>query len=135
LEHKQTSDLLDALVSQAPDGPVDLDWLLGHLDRRSFGLILLMLGLLVIIPGVATVATIILFFPTVEMMFGRSGPSFPAFLSNREFDFSRFRRFTFRVRPALVAIERVTRPRWRARRDATDRLVGGLVFVLALTAM
>jgi hypothetical protein len=29
----------------------------------------------------------------------------------------------------------VTRPRWNAHRDATDRLVGGLVFVLALTAM
>jgi hypothetical protein len=135
LEHKHTSDLLDALVSQAPDGPVDLDWLLGHLDRRSFGLILLMLGLLVIIPGVATLATIILLFPAVEMMFGRTGPTFPAFLSKREFDFSRFRRFTVRVRPALIAIERVTKPRWSARRDATDRLVGILVFVLALTAM
>jgi hypothetical protein len=135
LEHKHTSDLLDALVSQVPDGPVDLDWLLGHLDRRSFGLILLMLGLLVIIPGVATLATIILLFPAVEMMFGRTGPTFPAFLSKREFDFSRFRRFTVRVRPALIAIERVTKPRLSARRDATDRLVGILVFVLALTAM
>jgi hypothetical protein len=135
LEHKHTSDLLEDLVSQAPDGPVNLDWLLGHLDRRSFGLILLMLGLLVIIPGVATVATIILLFPAVEMMFGRSGPSFPAFLSKREFDFGRFRRFTVRIRPALVAIESVTRPRWSVRREGTDRLVGALVFVLALTAM
>ena len=32
----------------------------------------------------------------------------------------------------LVAIESVTRPRWNAHRDATDRLVGWLVFVLAL---
>lgn len=59
MEHKHTSDLLEELVSQEPDGPVDLDWLLGHLDRRSFGLLLL---LLVIIPGVATVATVMLFF-------------------------------------------------------------------------
>jgi Exopolysaccharide synthesis, ExoD len=57
LKHKQTSGLLEEIVSQAPDGPVDLDWLLGHLDRRSFGLLLLLLGLLVMIPGVATVAT------------------------------------------------------------------------------
>ena len=65
LEHKHTSDLLEELVSQAPDGPVDLDWLLRHLDRRSFVLLLLLLllvGLLVIIPGVATVATVMLFF-------------------------------------------------------------------------
>jgi hypothetical protein len=135
LDHRHTSDLLDELVSQAPDGPVNLDWLLGHLDRRSLGLILLMLGLLAVIPGLASVATLILLFPAVEMMLGRSGPSFPAFLSKRDFDFRRFKRFTARIRPALVAIESVTRPRWNAHRDATDRLVGGLVFVLALTAM
>jgi hypothetical protein len=133
--HKHTSDLLDALVSQAPDGPVNLDWLLLHLDRRSFGLILLMLGLLAVIPGVATVATIVLLFPAVEMMLGRCGPSFPAFLSKREFDFGRFRRFTVRIRPVLILVEGVTRPRWNARRNATDRLVGAMVFVLALTAM
>ena len=39
---------------QAPDGHVNLDWLLGHLDRRSFGLTPVALGLLVIIPGVAS---------------------------------------------------------------------------------
>jgi hypothetical protein len=77
LDHRHTSDLLDELVSQAPDGPVNLDWLLGHLDRRSLGLILLMLGLLAVIPGLASVATLILLFPAVEMMLGRSGPSFP----------------------------------------------------------
>ena len=38
LEHKHTSDLLDDLVRQAPEGMVNLDWLLGHLDKRSFGL-------------------------------------------------------------------------------------------------
>src|SRR5678815_5010689 len=52
-----TSQLLEELVAQAPDGPVDLEWLLSNLDKRSFGLLLLLLGLLVIIPGVATIAT------------------------------------------------------------------------------
>jgi hypothetical protein len=42
LAHTHTSDLLEELVSQAPDGPVDLDWLLGRLDKRSFGLLLLL---------------------------------------------------------------------------------------------
>src|ERR1700753_1019314 len=76
----QTSKLLEDLVAQAPDGPVDLDWLLVHLDRRSFGLLLLLLGLLVIVPGVATIATLIVMLPSVEMMLGRSAPSFPGFL-------------------------------------------------------
>jgi hypothetical protein len=78
-----TSELLEELVSKAPDGPVDLEWLLGHLDKRSFGLLLLLLGLLVIIPGIATIATLALLFPAVEMMLGWSAPSFPRFLSKR----------------------------------------------------
>jgi Exopolysaccharide synthesis, ExoD len=105
LEHKHTSELLEELVSQAPDGPVDLEWLLKHLDRRSFGLLLLLLllllGLLVLIPGVATLATVMLFFPSVEMMLGHSSPTFPQFLSKRCFDFGRFKRFTDKMQPAL----------------------------------
>ncbi|WP_082070082.1 exopolysaccharide biosynthesis protein [Bradyrhizobium sp. LTSP885] len=130
----RTSELLEELVAQAPDGPVDLEWLLGHLDRRSFGLLLLLLGLLVIIPGVATIATLALLFPAVQMVLGRSAPSFPRFLSKRQFDFKRFKRFTVLVLPMLQAIERVSRPRWNARRDVTDRLIGLVVFLLALSA-
>jgi hypothetical protein len=135
LGHKHTSDLLKELVSQAPDVPADLDWLLGHLDKRSFGLLLLFLGLLVIVPGVATVATVAIVFPAVEMMLGRSRPTFPRFLSKRPFDFKRFKKFAQRARPALRAIESVSRPRWTLPHAAAGRLVGAAVFGLALTAM
>jgi hypothetical protein len=109
LEHRHTSDLLADLVSRAPDGAVDLDWLLGHLDKRSFGLLLLLLGLLVIVPGVATAAALAILFPAVEMMLGRSRPTFPSFLAKRPFDFKRFKRF---AEKALRA------PRDRARQPA-----------------
>jgi hypothetical protein len=129
-----TSELLEELVAKAPDGPVDLEWLLGRLDKRAFGLLLLLLGFLVIIPGVATIATLALLFPAVQMMLGHSAPSFPRFLSKRQFDFTRFKRFTIRARPMLQVIESASRPRWNARHDVTDRLVGLVVFLLALSA-
>jgi hypothetical protein len=129
-----TSQLLAELIAKAPDGPVDLEWLLAHLDRRSFGLLLLLLGMLVVVPGVATIATLALLFPAVQMMLGMSAPSFPRFLAKRQFDFNRFKRFTVFVSPVLHAIERVSRPRWNARRDGTDRLVGLIIFLLALSA-
>jgi hypothetical protein len=127
-----TSQLLAELIAKAPDGPVDLEWLLSHLDRRSFGLLLLLLGMLVVIPGVATIATLALLFPAVQMILGRRAPSFPR--AKRQFDFNRFKRFTVFVTPVLHAIERVSRPRWNARRDGTDRLVGLIIFLLALSA-
>jgi hypothetical protein len=129
-----TSQLLAELIAKAPAGPVDLEWLLTHLDRRSFGLLLLLLGMLVVVPGVATIATLALLFPAVQMILGRSAPSFPRFLAKRQFDFNRFKRFTVFVTPVLHAIERVSRPRWNARRDGTNRLVGLIIFLLALSA-
>ena len=106
--------------------PVDLDWLLGHLDKRSFGLLLLLLGLLVIVPGVASIASLIVLFPSVEMMLGRSRPTFPQFLSRRPFDFKRFKRVAERVQPALRAIENLSRPRWTLPHAATGCLVGAV---------
>jgi hypothetical protein len=135
LTHSHTSELLEELVAQAPDGPVDLDWLLGHLDRRSFGLLQLLLGLLVIVPGVASIAALMVIFPSVEMMLGRSRPAFPQFLSKRPFDFERFKRLTERVQPGLRMIENLSRPRWTLPHAAAGRLVGSVVFLLALSAI
>jgi len=135
LAHTHTSELLEKLVAQAPDGPVDLDWLLGHLDKRSFGLLLLLLGLLVIVPGVASIASLMVLFPSVEMMLGRSRPVFPQFLSQRPFDFERFKRLAERVQPALRAIENLSRPRWTLPHAAAGRLVGAVAFLLASSAV
>jgi hypothetical protein len=135
LAHTHTSELLEELVSQAPDGPVDLDWLLGRLDKRSFGLLLLLLGLLVIVPGVASIASLMVLFPSVEMMLGRSRPAFPQFLAKRPFDFERFKSLAEGVQPALRAIENLSRPRGRLPRTVAGRLVGAVVFLLALSAI
>src|ERR1700744_3454418 len=132
---KHTSELLENLVAKAPNKPIDLEWLLGHLEQRSFGLIVLLLGLLVIIPGVATIAVLAIFFPAVEMMLGRSTPTFPRFLSKRPFDFQRFKRFTEKIKPALHAIERVSRPRLTLPHAIAGRLVGAIIFVLAISAL
>lgn len=132
---KHTSEILEELVAKAPDASVDLQWLLGHLEKRSFGLIVLLLGLLVIVPGVATIAILAIFFPAVEMMLGRSTPTFPRFLAKHPFDFQRFKRFTENVRPVLRAIEMVSRPRWTLPHAVVGRLVGAIIFVLAVSAL
>jgi hypothetical protein len=135
LGYTHTSVWIEELVAQAPGGPVDLDWLLNHLDKRSFGLLLLLLGLLVIVPGVASIASLMVLFPSVEMMMGRSRPTFPQFLSKRPFDFERFKRLAKRVKPALRVIENLSRPRWTLPEAAAGRLVGTAVFLLALSAV
>lgn len=41
-------------MDEAPPDRVDLDWLLGHLEKRSFGLLLLILAIAIMIPGLAS---------------------------------------------------------------------------------
>jgi hypothetical protein len=135
LPHTNTSELLDKLVAQAPQAPVDLEWLLGHLDKRSFGLLLLVLGLLVIVPGVASIATVMIIFPSAELLVGRTQPTFPGFLSKRPINFRLFKRFAEFVRPALRAAEYFSYPRWTIPHAVAGPLVGSIVLLLALTAV
>ncbi|MGB7223338.1 MAG: exopolysaccharide biosynthesis protein, partial [Bradyrhizobium sp.] len=59
-EVKQTPQSVSAMLLELVDSlPVDhftLEWLLGRLDRRSFGIVLLILSLAALVPGVSMLA-------------------------------------------------------------------------------
>ena len=82
-EHIHTSDLLVHLIDEVPRDSVDLDWLLRHLDKRAFGLLLLILAIAIAVPGVGIVASVVIAFPAVEMMLARDRPTLPRFLTKR----------------------------------------------------
>lgn len=85
-----TSDLLARLIKEAPKDTVDLDWLLGHLRKRAFGLLLLILAIAMVVPGLGIISTIAISFPAVEMMLGRERPTLPRFLTKRAIATERF---------------------------------------------
>lgn len=51
MKQVHTSDLLKRLTDEAPRDKVDLDWLLGHLQKRALGLLLLILAIAILVPG------------------------------------------------------------------------------------
>jgi hypothetical protein len=53
---QQASDLLARLVREAPRGTVDLDWLLNHVKKRAFGLLLLILAIAILVPALGIIA-------------------------------------------------------------------------------
>jgi hypothetical protein len=126
-----TSDLLMRLMDEAPKNTVDLDWLLGHLQKRAFGLLLLILAIAILVPGLGIVASIAIAFPAVEMMLGRDRPTLPRFLTKRSFATQRFTKWAERSLPFLRLVERISRSRWHTPVDATKRAVGLLVLLLA----
>lgn len=130
-----TSDLLTRLIDEAPKDTVNLNWLLKHLQKRAFGLLLLILSIAILVPGLGILSTVAIAFPAVEMMLGRDRPTFPNFLTERAFATQRFTKWAKRSMPLLRLVERVSRPRWDTPVAATKRAVGLLVLLLAVSGI
>lgn len=130
LARTPTSAVLDELLGEAPAERVTLDWLMGQLGDRSFGLVLLLLALLGLLPGVSAVAGVLLMVPAAQMILARRGPVFPRRVATRRFEVRRLARVVRRVVPVLRWLERFIRPRWATPFEATKRVVGGVVLLL-----
>jgi hypothetical protein len=131
-----TSELLLALVRNFPKDRISIQNILDGLGERSFGLVLLLFGLLsavAVVPGLATVTALPLLFFSLQMVFGYHSPWLPRFIADRSFAKRDLEATLVRGAPILRWMENVCRPRllfmtgWLG-----ERLLGILVFVLAL---
>lgn len=130
--HAPTSEVLEALLSNPPAGRTTLAWMMDRLGDRSFGIVLLLLALLGLLPGVSPVVGLLLLVPAVQMISGNHRPVFPRRVANRAFETQQLARLIRRVIPVLRWLERFIRPRWTTPFQATKRVVGGVVFVLGM---
>ncbi|GGF56960.1 Uncharacterized conserved protein [Mameliella alba] len=122
------SDRLDALAAEAQGDSVSLDWVLGQLHERAFGLFLLILALPCCIPflyGIPQVVALPLMFVSVQILFGRQVPWLPGKLGERTVTTSGLESLARRAGPWLRRIEAVSRPRLGAlTRPPLDRIIG-----------
>ena len=131
--HVPTSAALARMIKDAPQDKVNLAWLLGYLQKRSFGFLILILALLGLVPGIAMFSGFLLAFPAIEMILGRESPTLPRFLARRSISTRHIERWCARLIPLLRRMETLIRPRWHTPFQATKRFVGFVVLVLAAT--
>ncbi|NOT42879.1 MAG: exopolysaccharide biosynthesis protein [Alphaproteobacteria bacterium] len=131
--HVPTSAVIENLLGKAPGEFVTLDWLIGELRERSFGIVLLVMALVALIPGGSTFIGFLLAYPAIQMTLARPGPTLPRFIAERRVATSRVAGVFQRAAPVLRWLERFVRPRWHAPFEATKRLVGVVVLSLAPT--
>src|SRR5688572_6302882 len=110
-EHVPTSAVLDGLLREAPSGPVTLVWIIDGLQERSFGLVILILGLFALVPGLSTVVGILLVWPAMQMIMARHGPGLPRWIAARPLPMQKVSRLIARAIPMLRRIETLIRPR------------------------
>ena len=82
-ERTPSSQVLESLLDQAPADFFTFGWLMSALHQRSFGILMLLLGLLATAPIGSTVPGIVLAAIAVQMIAGRRTPAFPRFITAR----------------------------------------------------
>lgn len=130
-----TSELLGDLLDEAPADFVTLAWLIGRLRERSFGMIMLVIGLVALAPGASMLVGLLLVVPAVQMMLAREGPVFPRFVAERRLPTPQIARIVKRIIPLLRRIEKVIHPRWRTPFEPTKRVVGFVILLLGGTLL
>ncbi len=139
VEDISISDRLDQLAADAGGDTVTLDWVLGQLHERAFGLFLLILALPCCIPflyGIPQVVALPLMFVAAQILIGRKTPWLPARFGARDISTAGLRSLSARARPWLTRIEAISRPRLGAlTRPPIDRIVGAALVVFCASIL
>ncbi len=129
-----TSIILEGLLRDAPSD-VTLEWIVANLRERSFGIVMLLIALVGLVPGLSPVVGILLAIPAIQMILGRSEPLLPRRLAARRISQVRLRRILKRLIPVVGRMERFIRPRWTTPFEMTKRAVGFVILLLGATLL
>ena len=129
------SAVLQQLQDEAPTDHFTLDWLLGRLNRHSFGVIILLLAVIAMAPGICVVAGLLLMVPAIQMIAGHSAPVFPRRIATRPLPTRHLARLIRRAVPVLRYVEKIAHPRWPTPHQATKRFVGVIVVIQNTTLL
>jgi len=129
-----TSIVLSDLLHEAPP-EVPIGWIFDRLEERSFGLVMLLLALIALVPGLSSIIGLLLLVPSVQMLLDWHGPILPRFVAERRVQARRLAALIGKLLPCLRYIETLIRPRWPTPFKPTKRVVGGIIFLLSVTML
>jgi hypothetical protein len=130
--HTPGSQVLEDLLDQAPAAHFTLGWLMSTSHQRSFGIVMLFLGLFATAPIGSTVPGVVLAAVALQMIAGRCEPVFPNCITAPRLPTSYLVQLSGRAIPVLRYLEKAVHPRWPTTFEAVKRFVG--IVVLLLTA-
>jgi hypothetical protein len=127
-----TSTVLQDLLDHAPADQFTLRWLLERLGTKGFGIVILLLALVGMLPGICVLAAALLLIPAAEMIAGRDGPTFPRGIADHPFPTRYLASAVRRAVPPLRHFEKAIHPRWQLPPKITRRVVGVVVLLMAV---
>jgi hypothetical protein len=130
--HALSSRVLQEVIRQAPAEYVTVGWLTSTLQRHSFGIIMLCLGLLATIPVGSSLPGFVLAIMAVQLVVGRTEPVFPHFIMTRRLQTTQLLRLGCRAIHVLKYLEKAVHPRWPMTFEVAKRAVGVIVLLMVL---
>jgi hypothetical protein len=112
VEQPHTSVLLQQLIDQAPKDVFTLAWLFGTLPKNSFGVILLFLALIALLPVISIPARLLILVLILQIIVGYRAPVLPEKLVKKRLPSSYLILLNRHAISALRLLERFVRPRW-----------------------
>lgn len=131
--HVPTSVQLSRMLDRAEDAHVPIGWLIEQLGRRSFGLTLLVMAVIGLLPGASTIIGLLVAWPATQMVLGHEVAVLPRMIARRQIAVDRLARVVRIVTPRLAWVERLIRPRWPPLFQVAKRLTGIVMLLLGLT--
>jgi hypothetical protein len=126
------SALVQQLHDTAPKDRFTVRSVLDRLPTQSFALILLLLAIPAATPGICVLAGLLIVVVAFQMILGRSAPRFPRWIADRPLPTRHLDKVAPHVIKLLRFLEGIIYPRGPAPVEATKRVVGVAVLLLAL---
>jgi hypothetical protein len=128
-----TSTLLAQLIEEAPADRTSVAWFVSKLEQRSFCLLILVMAIIGLTPGIASLSGLLLAIPSLQMISGYDSPALPAFLTKHSIATPDFAKWVTRVVPLLRRVETFAHPRWQMTPVVLKRIVGIVILIMAVT--
>ena len=130
-----TSVILKELISEVESEHFTLDWLIGHLPKHSFGVIMLFLALISLLPVISVISRLMIIILTIQIIFGYHSPVLPRRLLMRPLPSKYLSRLNRHAIPALQHLEKVIRPRWPKILVAARRVTALIALILTIVSL
>jgi hypothetical protein len=132
---KKLSEILQAVADEAKDGRISVGDLLGAMDGRAFGALILVFAFPNILPappGLAAILGLPLVYLSAQLMLGHA-PWLPKFIANRSLTHEAFRTLVTRIIPWIERAEKMLKQRlWLLVSPPAERVVGAICLFLSL---
>ena len=128
-----TSVHLSQMLDRVEGSRVSVSWLMAELGDRSFGLTLLVMAVIALLPGASTIMGLLIAWPAIQLILGHETAVLPRVMARREVGVARLARVIAIVAPRLAWAERLIRPRWPDLFQTTRRLTGTAILLLGVT--